>query len=105
MINGETDMAIMLRLRILSVLCAAVAGLALGAGAASAAPMGADTLKHGSPSSDVVQVFDPDQREYTRRQRADNRRRSAWRSSPAFRHYQARHVRVARYMRAHRGRR
>jgi hypothetical protein len=97
MIKGETDMAIMLRLKTLGVLCTAIAGLALGASAASAAPMGADTLQHSSPSSGVLRVFDPDQREYSRRQTAHNRRMLRRWHTPTYR-------RIAQYRATHGGR-
>jgi hypothetical protein len=87
-------MATMLRLKPLGMLCAAIAALAAGAGAASAVPMGADTLQRRNPSSDVLRVFDPDQRAY-------DRTLSHWRRSHAYRYHHGRHM---RYMRA-RGRR
>jgi hypothetical protein len=90
-------MAIMLRLKTLSVLCAAVAAVGLGAGAASAAPMGADAMQRGSPSSGVLRVFDPDQREYSRRQTTHNRRMLRRWHTPTYR-------RIAQYRATHGGR-
>jgi hypothetical protein len=95
--KGRADMTILLRLRTLGVRCAAVAAVAAGAATASAAPMSADTLQHGSPSSDVLRVFDPDQREYSRRQTTHNRRMLRRWHTPTYR-------RIAQYRATHGGR-
>jgi hypothetical protein len=96
--QGKSDMTTMLSPKTITVLCAAVAAITVDAVTASAAPMSADTLQRGSPSSDVVRVFDPDQREYSRRQTAHNRRMLRRWHTPTYR-------RIAQYSGRARGRR
>jgi len=90
--QGRSDMGTMFRL---GVLCAVVSASAV---TASAAPMGAGKLQIGSPLSDVLRVYDPDERAYSRTLHH-------WHRSPLYRYLHARDMRMMRYMHHHRGRR